>query len=79
VDDRVKVGKGGSQYVIELAGALPISGAARLRRVIYKVLREELLEHGEIALALNFLGVAADDSLSRLARGRIGHDASPMV
>jgi len=75
----VKVGKRRPENFVELPRAVFIGCASRLRRVINKIIGEELLEHFEIPATLHFFGVAADDGLRRFADVVGGHDVLHMV
>jgi hypothetical protein len=74
MDVSVKVRKGRPENFVELPRAVFVGRASRLRRVIEKIVSEEFLEHFEIPAALDFLGVAADDSLSGFADVAGGHN-----
>ena len=67
MDVGVKVGERGAEHSVELPRAGLVGRAARLRRVVEKVVGEEFLEHCEIPAALHFLGVAANDCLRGFA------------
>jgi hypothetical protein len=74
MDVGVKVGKGGAQHPIQLSRARLVGCAAGLRRVVEKIIAEELFEHIEVPAALHFLGIAANDRLCRFARIANRHD-----
>ena len=73
MDVGVKVGKGSAQNLVELASAVLVGGASRLRRVIEKVVGEEFVEHFEIPAALHLFGVPADDCLRGFAHTALAH------
>jgi hypothetical protein len=79
MDVRVKVGERGPKDFIELSRAILIRCAAGLRRMVEKVIGEELLEHFEISTALNFLRVAAHDRLGGLTHIIGRHGISSVV
>ena len=68
MDFRVKVGKCGPEDFVELSRAVLIRRAARLRRVVEKVIGEELVEHFKIPATLHLFGVPAHDRLRGLTR-----------
>src|SRR5258705_463853 len=68
MDFRVKVGKCGPEDFVELSCAVLIRRAARLRRVVEKVIGEELVKHFKIPAALHLFGVPAHDRLRGLTR-----------
>ena len=69
----MKIRKRRTQPAIEVARAGLIGRAAGLRRMVEKVVCEELLEQFEVASALDLLRVAPDDRLSGVADRTIGH------
>src|SRR4051794_18714066 len=62
-----KVGKRVAQPVVEDANTGLVGGSAGLRGVVDEVVGEQFVEQCEIALALDFFGVAADQLLGRFA------------
>ena len=64
----MKVGKCGPEDFVELSRAVLIRRAARLRRVVEKVIGEELVEHFKIPATLHLFGVPAHDRLRGLTR-----------
>ena len=67
MNDGVKVGECGAKRSVELSCACLVGSTARLRCVVEEVVGEELVEDFEIAAALHFFGVAANDGLGGLA------------
>ena len=62
-----KVGKRVAQPVVEDANTGFVGCGARLGSVVDEVVGEQFVEQCEIALALDFFGVAADQLLGRFA------------
>ena len=78
MDVSVKVGESGPEDFVELSRAVLVRRAARLRRVVEKVVGEELFEHRKIPTALHFLSVAPDHCFRGFAQIAAGHDLPPM-
>ena len=61
MDFGVEVGESGAEDFVQFSRAGLVGRAARLRGVVEEVVGEKFIEHGEIAAALHFFGVAAND------------------
>src|SRR5262249_17368814 len=77
MDDRAEVGKRVTKCPIEAADASLVRGCAGLRCMVDEIVREELFEENEIALALHVFGVAADHRLGGFAGCHVAHCLSP--
>ena len=59
----------GTQALVQHAHSVLVGYRARLRRVIYKIIAEQFLEHAPVTLALYFLGVPANYGDCCIAHG----------
>src|SRR5438876_11789978 len=60
VDLGTEVGERGTQALVQHPHPVLVGCRARLRRVIYKIIGKQFLEHAPVAFALYFLGVPAN-------------------
>jgi hypothetical protein len=63
MDFGVKIGKGLPQVCIKFSYAGLVRRCSWLRRMVYKIIREQFFEDVESPFALNLLGVATDNRL----------------
>jgi hypothetical protein len=62
MDLRVEIRECGAKGVVEAPGPVLVRSAVWLGRMVNEVVGEELLEDVEVATALHFFRIAADDS-----------------
>ena len=74
MDFGVEVGESSAEDFVQVSRAGLVGRAARLRCVVEEVVGEELIEHGEIAAALHFFGIAANNRFCGFACVAGGHD-----
>src|SRR5262245_14458705 len=74
----MKVGECRTHVGVELSDTGLVGSRPRLRCVVNKVVGEQFFEHLEVPLALDFLGIAADDSLRGIAYCGIAHSSNPL-